>query len=177
MDNKLPVALRGEKILHQRAERILDPTDPEIRDLAKSLLITMRATDGVGIAAPQVKVPVSLVIVESRPNRRYPDAPVMEPIIMVNPEITELWGVMDSGWEGCLSIPGLRGYVPRFTNARVKYETLTGELVEKDFEGFPARIVQHECDHLDGILFPVRIEDCSDILSEEEYRRRILKEA
>ncbi|MEG0347716.1 MAG: peptide deformylase, partial [Acinetobacter sp.] len=113
----------------------------------------MLERSGVGIAAPQVYISKRVIIVASRPNLRYPDAPEMDAVVMVNPEILEFSQATTLGEEGCLSVPNERGQVQRAQSIKVLYHTLTGEVMESTFEGFPARIVQHEIDHLNGILF------------------------
>ena len=112
---------------------------------------------GVGIAAPQVYISKRIIIVASRPNPRYPDAPEMDAVVMVNPEILELSPNTCLGEEGCLSVPNERGEVERAYSIRVRYQSLYGEVIETAFEGFPARIVQHEVDHLNGVLFVERL--------------------
>lgn len=118
---------------------------------------TMSVREGVGIAAPQVYVSKRVIIVASRPNPRYPDAPEMDAVVMVNPEILEFSKATCFGEEGCLSVPNERGQVERVQAVKVRYRTLQGEVVETRFEGFPARIVQHEVDHLNGVLFVERL--------------------
>lgn len=167
----LPVAERGEPILQQRAQEVADLHDPAIQTLIDDMLVTMLAANGVGIAAPQVFVSQRIIIVASRPNLRYPDAPLMEPVVMLNPQI--LWQSEETctGWEGCLSVPDARAPVPRANSLRLRYLTRNGESVEAEYEGFIARIIQHECDHLDGILFPERVEDKQKIVSEAEFQQ------
>ena len=125
--------------------------------LASAMIATMLERSGVGIAAPQVYISKRVIIVASRPNLRYPDAPEMDAVVMVNPEILEFSQAMTLGEEGCLSVPNERGQVQRAQSIKVLYHTLTGEVMESTFEGFPARIVQHEIDHLNGILFVDRL--------------------
>jgi peptide deformylase len=166
------IALRGEKVLNLRAEEVEDPTEPIIKQLAKDMLIAMKTHKGVGIAAPQIRVSKRVLIVHSQPNSRYPDAPAMEPIIMINPEILSTSEEKETSWEGCLSLPGLRGMIPRHKEISVSYSTLTNQKEEINLSGFPARIFQHEYDHLEGILFPERAVSPLDIYSEQEYIRR-----
>jgi peptide deformylase len=135
------------------------------------MLETMRDAEGVGIAAPQVYEGASLFIVASKPNARYPDAPMMEPEMVVNPEIVERSDEVVKGWEGCLSIPGIRGNVPRHRRIRVRYWTLDGSEVDREFEGFVARVFQHEDDHLHGLVFLDRLESPRDIITEKEFRK------
>ena len=125
--------------------------------LASAMIATMLERSGVGIAAPQVYISKRVIIVASRPNLRYPDAPEMDAVVMVNPEILEFSQATTLGEEGCLSVPNERGQVQRAQSIKVLYHTLTGEVMESTFEGFPARIVQHEIDHLNGILFVDRL--------------------
>lgn len=166
------IAQLGQPILREIAGKITDPRTPAIRALRDDMLATMDDANGVGIAAPQVFEPLSLIIVASRPNPRYPDAPQMAQTTLVNPEILRVSGVTVKGWEGCLSIPGLRGLVPRFTKVGVRYLDLQGEVHEEEYTDFPARVFQHEFDHLQGILFIDRIESTLDLVMEKEYLRR-----
>jgi peptide deformylase len=147
------------------------PASTQIRALVDDMLETMRDAEGVGIAAPQVYEGASLFIVASRPNARYPDAPTMEPEVVVNPEIVERSDEVVKGWEGCLSIPGIRGNVPRHQRIRVRYRTLDGVEVDREFEGFVARVFQHEDDHLHGLVFLDRLESPRDIITEKEFRK------
>ena len=151
----LPVAQRGEDILRLKAARVADAefNSDWLMQLASAMIATMLERSGVGIAAPQVYISKRVIIVASRPNLRYPDAPEMDAVVMVNPEILEQSDVAVLGEEGCLSVPNERGLVARAETIKVRYFTLQGELVETIFHGFPARIVQHEIDHLNGILF------------------------
>lgn len=154
----LAVAQRGEVILTLKAASVttLELNSAWLNELAAAMQATMLERNGVGIAAPQVYVSKRVIIVASRPNPRYPDAPDMDAVVMVNPEILEQSESTILGEEGCLSVPDKRGQVARAEMVRVKYLTLQGKLVETVFHGFPARIVQHEVDHLDGVLFVER---------------------
>src|SRR4051812_13801785 len=145
------IAQLGHPVLREPAKPVEFPASTQIRALAEDMLVTMRDAEGVGIAAPQVYEGASLFIVASRPNDRYPDAPSMEPELVVNPEIVERSDEIVKGWEGCLSIPGIRGNVPRHRRIRVRYRTLEGSEVDREFEGFVARVFQHEDDHLHGL--------------------------
>ena len=155
----LPVAQRGEDILRLKAARVADTefNSDWLMQLASAMIATMLERSGIGIAAPQVYISKRVIIVASRPNLRYPDAPEMDAVVMVNPEILEQSDVTVLGEEGCLSVPNERGQVQRAQSIKVLYHTLTGEVMESTFEGFPARIVQHEIDHLNGILFVDRL--------------------
>ena len=155
----LPVAQRGEAILTLIAAPVDEAefSSDWLSQLANAMLSTMHARSGVGIAAPQVYVSKRIIIVASRPSIRYPDAPEMDAVVMVNPEIIECSDDTVFGEEGCLSVPNERGSVERAQRITVRYFTLHGEQVETTYEGFPARIVQHEVDHLNGVLFVERL--------------------
>ncbi|MDN5511607.1 peptide deformylase [Acinetobacter sp.] len=159
MSTILPVAQRGESILTVTAAEVArtELNSPWLKELAAAMYATMLERNGVGIAAPQVYVSKRVIIVASRPNPRYPDAPEMNALVMVNPEILEKSELTVLGEEGCLSVPDERGQVARAQMIKLRYLTLDGEVVETSFSGFPARIVQHEVDHLDGVLFIERI--------------------
>lgn len=159
MSTILAVAQRGESILTLTAAEVArtELNSPWLKELAEAMHATMLARNGVGIAAPQVYVSKRVIIVASRPNPRYPDAPEMDALVMVNPEILEKSELTVLGEEGCLSVPDERGQVARAQMIKLRYLTLDAEVVETSFSGFPARIVQHEVDHLDGVLFIERI--------------------
>lgn len=159
MSAVLPVAQRGEIILTLKAVPVAasEFNSPWLEQLAQAMQTTMLARNGVGIAAPQVYVSKRVIIVASRPNPRYPDAPDMAAVVMVNPEILQFSEETCLGEEGCLSVPDERGQVSRAQRITVRYFTLHGESVEATYEGFPARIVQHEVDHLNGVLFVERL--------------------
>ncbi|UUS65935.1 MULTISPECIES: peptide deformylase [unclassified Acinetobacter] len=154
------VAQRGEAILKLTAAEVQasEIGSEWLIALSKTLHATMLERQGVGIAAPQIYVSKRVIIVASRANLRYPDAPEMEAIVMVNPVITSRSTMTVLGEEGCLIVPNGRGQVPRAEQIHVRYLTLQGEVKEKTLNGFPARIVQHEVDHLNGILFTERLE-------------------
>jgi peptide deformylase len=159
----------GSPILRQRSTAIANITDPELDETISDLIATAHVANGVGIAAPQVAISMRLFIVASRPSPRYPYAPTMEPTAMINPQIVDRSGEMVAGWEGCLSVPGMRGLVLRDRAIEVKYLTRHGELVHQELTDFVARIFQHELDHLDGILFPDRVTSPTDLITEAEY--------
>jgi len=156
----LAVAQRGESILTLKAATVANSefNSDWLTALASAMQATMLARNGVGIAAPQVYVSKRVIIVASRANLRYPDAPDMPAVVMVNPEILEKSDNTILGEEGCLSVPDERGMVARAEMVKVRYFTLEGEPIETVFHGFPARIVQHEIDHLDGVLFVERLD-------------------
>lgn len=133
----------------------------ELHALVDDLLDTMKAANGAGLAAPQIGVDLAVVIFGFGRSERYPDAPPVPETVLVNPEVTVLTDVEEEGWEGCLSLPGLRGVVPR--PARIRYSgfDVAGRPIEREADGFHARVVQHECDHLIGKLYPMRMRDFS----------------
>jgi peptide deformylase len=165
----LQISEIGSPILRQKSTAIAKTIDPQLDDLIVDLIATAEAANGVGIAAPQVAASVRLFIVASRPSPRYPYAPTMTPTAMINPQIIDRSGELVSGWEGCLSVPGVRGLVLRDRAIEVKYLTKYGVSVHQELTGFVARIFQHELDHLDGILFPDRVAKSTDLITEAEY--------
>jgi peptide deformylase len=169
------IAQLGHPVLRAPVEPVNYPASGSIRMLIADMLETMRDANGVGIAAPQVFESVAIFIVASRPNPRYPDAPVMEPEVVINPKIIERSAEMVKDWEGCLSIPGLRGEVPRHRHIKARYQTIDGTDVERQFSDFVARIFQHEDDHLLGIVFLDRLESTRDVITEKEFQKRMVK--
>ncbi|MBK8453891.1 MAG: peptide deformylase [Thiofilum sp.] len=154
----LPIAQQGEAVLAQVAQLVIDPLHPSIQTLIQDMHATMLAANGVGIAAPQVFQSLRIIMVASRPNPRYPDAPPMEPIAMMNPEINWYSDEMCLGEEGCLSVANTRASVARAERLKVTYINQQGETVESEYSGFVARIIQHEVDHLNGVLFVDRLD-------------------
>ena len=151
----------GDPRLLRVAKPVREFDTPELRTLIVDMFETMAAANGAGLAAPQIGVDLALVIFGFKQNPRYPDAQAVPETVLLNPQITPLSDEEEEGWEGCLSVPGLRGVVPRF--ARIRYSGLDpqGRPVAREAEGFHARVVQHECDHLIGKLYPMRIRDFS----------------
>ena len=142
--------------------RVSEPVDFEKDDLTtliEDMKETMKANDGAGLAAPQIGVFKRLVIFGFDTNDRYPEAGSVPFTVLINPIITPLSDEQENGWEGCLSVPGLRGVVPRYTHIKYEGYDAEGNKIEREVEDFHARVVQHECDHLDGILYPMKIED------------------
>ncbi|HMA32283.1 MAG TPA: peptide deformylase [Casimicrobiaceae bacterium] len=158
----------GDPRLLERSREVERADSPEIAALLVDMLDTMRAQSGAGLAAPQIGVGLRVVIFGVERNPRYPDAEAVPYTEIINPVITPLTDAMEEGWEGCLSVPGLRGVVPR--HARIRYRGLDprGRVIDREAEGFHARVVQHECDHLDGILYPMRIRDFTQFGFTEE---------
>jgi len=131
----------------------------QIQNIIADLFDTMRAVNGAGLAAPQIGHNLQIVIFGFDHNPRYPDAPAIPETVLINPHITVLSNVEEDGWEGCLSVPGIRAQVPRFKKIRYQGLNAQGEIIDRTVEGFHARVVQHECDHLIGKLFPMRVKD------------------
>ncbi|ESJ14385.1 MULTISPECIES: peptide deformylase [Cupriavidus] len=151
----------GDPRLLQAARPVQRFNTPELRTLIEDMFDTMDHANGAGLAAPQIGVDLQVVIFGFERNPRYPDAPQVPKTVLINPELTPLSDEMEDGWEGCLSVPGLRGMVPRHTSLRYTGFDLMGQRIERVAEGFHARVVQHECDHLRGILYPMRVKDFS----------------
>ena len=151
----------GDPRLLRQAEPVVRFDTPELHALIVDMFDTMRAANGAGLAAPQIGVNLQLVIFGFKQNVRYPDAPSVPETVLINPVLEPLSDEMEEGWEGCLSVPGLRGVVPRWS--RLHYEGFDqyGKPISRDVDGFHARVVQHECDHLAGMLYPMRIRDFS----------------
>jgi len=151
----------GEPRLLERARPVEKFDTPELHVLLADMRDTMAALDGAGLAAPQIGVGLQVVIFGIEHNPRYPDAEVVPHTVLINPVLTPLDDDMEDGWEGCLSVPGMRGVVPRYTRLRYQGYDQYGKLIERSVDGFHARVVQHECDHLIGVLYPMRIRDLS----------------
>ncbi len=154
-----PVLKMGDPRLLRQSRPVERFDTPELHTLIEDLFDTMRHEGGVGIAAPQIGVDLQVVIFGFEKSERYPDAPPVPMTILLNPTLTPLTDEMEDGWEGCLSVPGLRGVVPRYTRLRYQGADPKGQPIDREAEGFHARVVQHECDHLWGILYPTRIRD------------------
>lgn len=151
----------GDARLLRQAEPVTQFGTPELDALIEDMFDTMHAASGAGLAAPQIGVNLQLVIFGFGQNQRYPDAPPVPETVLINPVLTPLSDEIEDGWEGCLSVPGLRGMVPRWTKLHYKGVDRYGHPIRRDVDGFHARVVQHECDHLAGILYPMRIKDFS----------------
>lgn len=157
-----PILKMGDPRLLRVAQPVTAFDTPELHRLVADMQETMEAVNGAGLAAPQIGVDLQLVIFGSGlPNPRYPDAPVVPRTVLLNPVITPLGDEEEEGWEGCLSVPGLRGVVPRWRRIRYQGYAPDGGRVDREAEGFHARVVQHECDHLQGVLYPMRVRDFS----------------
>lgn len=175
----LKIARMGHPVLRRPAALVEDPTAPEIRQLVHDMLETMEDANGAGLAAPQVHVPLRVVIFHV-PEKRLeegepPDPDTGKVHVLINPVLEPVGDEKVLGWEGCLSVPGLRGVVPRWRKLRYRAVDIDGKPIDRTVEGFHARVVQHECDHLDGILYPMRMDDLSLLGFEEEMSRYPLR--
>lgn len=168
----LAIAQLGHPVLRRPAREVLNIHERRIQQLIKDMLATLHEYDGVGLAAPQVFQSYRIMIIASHPGPRYPDAPQMDPVVMINPVLVSQAEILAKGWEGCLSIPGIRGFVPRHRTVTIDYADQFGNKRRRAYRGFVSRIIQHEYDHLDGILFPDRLESTKDLISEKEYLKR-----
>lgn len=162
----LKIARMGHPVLRARAEPVRDPTDPEVRRLAADMLETMLDAPGVGLAAPQVHHSLRMITLHVPADRSGGDQ--VAPTVLLNPEIEPVGEAMELGFEGCLSIPGLRGVVPRHAHIRYRAIDLEGRPLEGEAKGFHARVIQHEFDHLDGILYIDRMPDLRFLAFNEE---------
>jgi len=157
-----PVLRMGEPLLFAQAEPVTAFDTPELHALIQDMQDTMESMNGAGIAAPQIDVSLRVVIFGVGSNPRYPDAEQVPYTVLINPVLTPVGEEMEDGWEGCLSVPGMRGVVPRFTRLHYTGFDQFGQTIDRLVSGFHARVVQHECDHLDGILYPMRIQDLTN---------------
>lgn len=167
----LKIARMGNPVLTRPAEPVADPTAPEIRALVADMVETMADAFGTGLAAPQVHVPLRIVVFFVSEARVDPDDSDDVPVpltVLINPEIEVLDDETETDWEGCLSMPGLTGRVPRARRVRYRAQTPEGGTIEREASGFHARVVQHECDHLEGILYPMRMTDLSELAFVDE---------
>jgi peptide deformylase len=173
----LKIARMGHPVLALPAQPVADPKSPEIRRLVNDMVETMQDANGAGLAAPQVHVPLRVVVFQAPGERSDPGLADEEKFdhtapltVLINPQIEVLAGDTEGGWEGCLSVPGLRGWVERPAHIRYRGFGLDGKIIERVAGGFHARVVQHECDHLDGRLYPSRMADLGKLVFESEIR-------
>ena len=162
-------------VLRMGDPRLLEVSRPverfdsaELRELLTDMQDTMHALNGAGLAAPQIGVPLRVVIFGMQSNPRYPDAEPVPFTVLVNPVLETLGDDLEEGWEGCLSVPGMRGWVPRYKRLRYRGFDASGHAIDRTVDDFHARVVQHECDHLDGVLYPMRVRDLRDFGFTEE---------
>ena len=152
----------GDPLLLEKAQPIMQFNTPELHALINDMQDTMQAMDGAGIAAPQIGVSLQVVIFGVGKNPRYPDAEQVPYTVLINPTLSFVGDEMEDGWEGCLSVPGMRGVVPRYMRLHYTGFDQFGAPIDRLVSGFHARVVQHECDHLMGILYPMRINNLKD---------------
>jgi peptide deformylase len=167
----LRITQLGEPVLRARSKRVAKPTAAETQLLIADMLVTMKKAQGVGIAAPQVNVGLQLFIVAPEPSSRYPNAPQIPPVPMINPKLVRHSRATISDWEGCLSIPGIRGKVPRYQWVDVQFTATDGKRLQARLTDFVARIFQHEFDHICGQVFLDRVADTRTLMVESEYRK------
>lgn len=167
------IAQLGHPVLRGKMDRVYNPSASSVQNIIDDMLLTVSDVNGVGLAAPQVYEPLTLFILASKPGPRYPNAPLMEPTAIINPEILWVSDKIEKGWEGCLSIPGLRGIVPRHQGIGVRYQTRNNVVVEVEFTDFICRVFQHEFDHLQGLVFIDRLESTLDLMTEKEYLKSL----
>jgi peptide deformylase len=163
-----PVLKMGNSILKQVAKQIENFDDKQLLDIVQEMIDTMEAKGGVGIAAPQIGYSIRLIIFGFEHNTRYPHEQPVPFTILMNPSYEAIGNAQEEAWEGCLSIPGLRASVPRFSHIKYRGYGLDGHLIEREVHGFHARIIQHEIDHLDGLLYPSRLKDMAKFGFEDE---------
>jgi len=180
----LKIARMGHPVLATRAAPVCDPTAPEIRRLVNDMVETMQDANGAGLAAPQVHVPLRLMVFQAPDGRSDPGLSEAErfdhtaPLtVLINPEIEVMGAEIEGGWEGCLSVPGLRGFVERPYRIRYRGFGADGKPIARTAKGFHARVVQHEYDHLEGRLYPSRMSDLSKLIFESEVRHWVKPDA
>lgn len=166
-----PVVKMGNTQLAEPSLPVRDFTDPILQSIISDMQDTMQYEGGVGIAAPQIGYPLRIIIFGFETNQRYPHEAGVPLTVLFNPEIEILTDETEDGWEGCLSVPGLRGLVPRYRKVNYSGYDRNGQRIARSAEGFHARVVQHECDHLDGILYPMRIKNLRYFGFEDELRK------
>jgi len=171
-NNTYPIAQLGHAVLRQRAIEVENILADECQQLINQLMLAVSEAGGVGIAAPQIHHSVRIFIMCSKPNTRYPDAPLMVPTAIINPEILHYSNEKIKDWEGCLSVPSMRGLVPRHSQITVRYFDQQGIKQQQTLTGFIARIFQHELDHLNGLTFIDQLESTTDLISETEWYKQ-----
>jgi peptide deformylase len=167
--NTYAIALLGNAVLRKKALEVENILSDDCQKLISKMMLAVSEAGGVGIAAPQIHHSVRIFIMCSKPNTRYPDAPLMAPTAIINPEILHYSDEKEKGWEGCLSVPSLRGLVPRHAQITVRYFDQQGKEQTKELTGFIARIFQHELDHLNGLTYIDQLETTKDLISEVEW--------
>jgi len=172
MPRLMQIAQLGHPVLRQIAKPV-EEIDDSVQELIDDLFATSEEANGAGIAAPQIYISSRVFILSIKPTPRYPNAPDMEPTAVINPEILWTSEEIEKDWEGCLSIPGIRGKVPRSTRIKVRYMTRDGQTIETEFSGFAARVFLHENDHLEGQTWLDQVADNRDIFTEKEYLKAL----
>ena len=168
-----PILRMGDPLLRQVAKPVTQFNTRQLRTLISDMDATMRAANGAGLAAPQIGQSLRVVIFELAENPRYPDLTPVPYTVLINPVLTPIGDEQEEGWEGCLSVPGMRGLVPRFRRLRYQGFDARGQRIDRTVEGFHARVVQHEVDHLDGVLYPQRIVDLANFGFEDALGDRM----
>jgi peptide deformylase len=163
-----PVLRMGDPRLLEVSRPVERFDTAELRELLNDMQDTMHSLNGAGLGAPQIGVPLRVVIFGIQSNPRYPDAEPVPFTVLVNPVLETLGDELEEGWEGCLSVPGMRGLVPRYKRLRYRGFDASGHAIDRTVDDFHARVVQHECDHLDGVLYPMRVRDLRDFGFTEE---------
>ncbi|MCT7979099.1 peptide deformylase [Laspinema olomoucense] len=176
MNNLREIVQLGNPVLRAKAQPVTNVHLDSLQSLIDELITTLKPSNGVGIAAPQIAESYRVFILASRPTLRYPQAPTMEAIAIIDPKIIAYSQEKVKDWEGCLSVPGIRGLVPRHQAIEVEYLDQQGTLHHEEFTGFVARIFQHEYDHLEGKVFLDRVESMLDIVTEQEYQKQFLQQ-
>ncbi len=176
-NSKVDVAELGNPILQAQAQKVVSfvggrRESEELQHTIEQMREVMQVRNGVGIAAPQIGISQQILIIASRPNERYPEAPLIEPVVMINPVINTVSSYTEKGWEGCLSVPGIRGFVSRAVQVNVGFVDINGTPQCWELEGFLARIFLHEYDHLIGLTFLDRVDSVADLISENELAKR-----
>ena len=168
-----PIAQHGEKILRGPSKIVTNVEASNVKSIAEKLLKTVVKVNGVGIAANQMRSNLRIFVMASHPNRRYPYAPRMKPLVLINPILRANSNKKEKDWEGCLSVPNIRGLVPRWTSVTVAFTNVKGQKEYRTFKGFLARIFQHEIDHLNGLVYLDRMASNKDLYSQQEFEKRI----
>ncbi len=175
INKNLEIAKLGEKVRRQKAKKVNKISNKNVQKLIKKMLKCLKDNNGVGIAAPQIFHSMRILIIASKPNIRYPNAPTMKPLVMINPKIIKRSKKIKKDWEACLSIPGIRALVPRYKKIKITYTTKNAEKKVIVLKDFLARVFQHEYDHLIGKVYLDRVKKNKEIISEEIYLKNILK--
>jgi peptide deformylase len=171
MKKVVQIAQLGNSVLRLQAEKVKNANSDKISRIIDTMLDILSESNGVGLAAPQIFESLCIVIIASRPSKRYPFAPEMKPVVMINPAFEAVSKVIRKDWEGCLSIPGIRALVPRNENIKISFSDQQGKPQVLLADGFIARVFQHEYDHLNGLVYLDRVEDNKEIISELEFQK------